>query len=434
MSNDESKNLDKPSTNEDVINDPSRRQFLSSSAQVSGLAGGLLLAPGTALMAATDMHQGHTMKNQSGVKGSMMFDKGHHVADGQVIDVGGLSIPADDEVSYKSFDISVSIIQHEIVPGVKAHFFAFNEQIPGPEFHVEEGDWVKVNFTNKTEAMHTMHWHGLTVPNLMDGVPMVTQDPVHPGQTYVYRFQAKPAGTRWYHCHWGTPLHATHAMHGAFIIHKKKESLKKRFPYSRDYTLCLQAWDLNLLREEMNDLHRGMKQVNQLSALGELDSRTHGFFKSYEAFTDAVENGSYIPPYLNSRNTMKEFKPNFFAINGKSYPATKKLFIKEGEWIRVRFINTNGLGHHMHLHGHDFWWVAQDGNELDRPRKLNTIHVEAGGTYDIMIFGDNPGNWTMHDHNTQHVRNNGVYPGGMLTMLSYEDFESPYTPSVSVEQ
>mgnify|MGYP005655873749 CR=1 FL=1 len=53
--------------------------------------------------------------------------------------------------------------------------FAYNKQVPGPEFHVEEGDWVKVNFKNNTEEMHTIHWHGLVLPYTMDGVPMVTR-------------------------------------------------------------------------------------------------------------------------------------------------------------------------------------------------------------------------------------------------------------------
>lgn len=411
----------------------SRRGFLQAAAVVSG---------GTALTAATGAqaaemqhkgmadgtHAGHAMEKY----GSMMFMENHAMKPGQVIEPPGS--PSPDEVKYKVFDVDVRIIEHEILPGVKTHLFAFNGQVPGPEFHVNEGDWVQVNFTNNTEEMHTIHWHGIILPYTMDGVPMVTQDPVHPGDTFVYRFQAKPAGTHWYHCHWSTPLHAASAMHGAFIIHPKEEKLKKRFPYSRDYTLMLEAWDVDHIREEMNGLLEGMKEVNLLMSQGKLDAATHGFFKDYRAFKHAVESGDYVAPYLLSRSSGVEIKPNFFAINGKSYPATKHLGIKQGEWIRVRFINASGLSHHMHLHGHDFWWVSQDGIDLPEPRKLNTVHVEPGGTYDVMVYGDNPGFWTWHDHKTVHVRNNGIYPGGALTVLRYEDFEPTYVPSVSVDQ
>ncbi len=413
-----------------------RRRFLQNALAVTG---GAALAAGSRItqaaegmdhsMHAMGAHAGHQMDRY----GSMMFMKDHsgHMMGGVIEPPGA---PSDDEVDYKVFDIDVRIVQHEILPGIRLHMFAFNGQVPGPEFHVTEGDWIKVNFTNNTEEMHTIHWHGITLPYTMDGVPMITQDPVHPGQTFVYRFQAKPAGTRWYHCHWSTPLHAATAMHGAFIVHRKEEPLKERFPYTRDYTLMLEAWDIDFAREEMNGLLEGMKEVNLLMSKGLLDYKTHGFFKDYDEFKRAVESGEYVAPYLQSRSSGVQVRQNFFAINGKSYPATKRIGIRQGEWIRVRLINASGLSHHMHLHGHDFWWVAQDGNDLPEPRRLNTIHVEPGGTYDIMIYGDNPGFWTFHDHKTTQARNNGIYPGGMLTVLAYEDFEPTYVPSVSVDQ
>lgn len=417
--------------NDEEIMRVSRRGFLkrAAGAPVLAAAAGAVFSNETLAAGKPMSHaaMGHGKRSY----GSMMFMKGHNMQ-GRITEPPGS--PSDKEVNYKTFDMDVRIVEHEILPGIKAHMFAFNGQVPGPEFHVNEGDWVKVNFTNKTEEMHTIHWHGIVLPYTMDGVPMVTQDPVHPGETFVYRFQAKPAGTRWYHCHWGTPLHAAHGMHGAFIIHKKNDPLKKRFPYKRDYTLMLESWDTNMLRAEMSEILRGMKEVNLLMKQGKLDYMTHGFFKDYDEFKRAVEGGKYIPPYLRSRGNGGEIKQNFFGINGKSYPATKRIGIKQGEWVRVRLVNASGLTHHMHLHGHDFWWVAQDGNDLPEPRKINTIHVEPGGTYDIMIYGDNPGFWTFHDHKTTQATNNGIYPGGMLTVLAYEDFKPSYMPSVSVDQ
>jgi FtsP/CotA-like multicopper oxidase with cupredoxin domain len=426
-----------PGQDEEPVVDSSRRGFLRTAALTGGaLAAGGRIAVGAeraghAGMAHRAMDHG-TMGHGPGRYGSMMFMKGHKTEPGVVIEPPGA--PSDEEVEYREFDMDIRLAEHEILPGVKVHFFAFNGQVPGPEFHVTEGEWIKVNFTNHTEEMHTIHWHGLTVPYTMDGVPMVTQDPVHPGHTFVYRFQAKPGGTRWYHCHWGTPLHAYHAMHGAFVIHKRDDPLKARFPYEREYVLLLEAWDTNFAREEIAGILEGMRQVNILLAQGKLDPITHGFFRSYEEFVDAYRRGEYIPPYLLSRSSGIPFEPNYFGINGKAYPATQRMRIRQGEWIRVRIVSASTLNHHMHLHGHDFWWVAQDGNDLSDPRRLNTLHVQPGGTYDIVIHGDNPGFWTFHDHNTNHVRNNGIYPGGMLMLLEYEDFEPTYTPSVSVDQ
>jgi len=432
MSSNKDKSLTTDDKEQTTVENNKRRNFLRGAMAATGTAAAAVAAPIAAKAKEMNhsLHGGDVMKDAD--YGSMMYMDNHKMVPGNLIEPPGS--PSPNDVKYKVFDIDVRIVKHEILPGIVTHVFAFNGQVPGPEFHVTEDDWVQVNFTNRTEEMHTIHWHGIILPYTMDGVPMVTQDPVHPGDTFVYRFQAKPAGTHWYHCHWSTPLHAASAMHGAFIVHRKKEPLKKRFPYTRDYTLMLEAMDTNFIREEMNGLLEGMKEVNLLMSKGLLDYKTHGFFKDYKEFKQAVDSGEYVAPYLQSRSSGVNIEPNFFMINGKSYPATKRIGIKQGEWIRVRFVNASGISHHMHLHGHDFWWVAQDGNDLAEPRKLNTIHVEPGGTYDVMVYGDNPGFWTWHDHKTVHARNNGIYPGGMLTVMAYEDFEPTYVPSVSTDQ
>ena len=165
------------------------------------------------------------------------------------------------------------------------------------------------------------------------------QDPLHPGQSFVYKFQATSTGTRWYHCHWGTPLHAGAGMHGAFIVHKKNDALKKKFPYSREYVLILESWDLGFIREEINGLMEGMKQLNMIMSQGDFNYKIHGFFKNYKEFKNAVKKKEYLAPYLESRSSGVPIKPNFFGINGKSYPATKRIGIKKDEWIRVRLIS-----------------------------------------------------------------------------------------------
>lgn len=446
MSNESSKIGRATVTEVNEASSVSRRQFLRTTALIAGGAlAGRAVAAGTqhgghdmghgasaAAPAAAPTMDHAAMGHGASDYGSMMFMKDHRMPTGLVIEPPGS--PADHEVDYKVFDIDVRIIQHEILPGVKVHMFAFNGTVPGPGFNVTEGDWIKVNFLNNTEEMHTIHWHGVNVPYTMDGVPMLNQDPVHPGHTFVYRFQAKPAGTHWYHCHWGTPLHMGHGMHGPFIIQRKHEHLKEQYPYTREYTLMLEAWDSNFAREEINGLLEGMKQVNALMDQGRLDPMTHGFFRDYDEFVAAYKSGKYIPPYLQGRSSGIPIKPDFFGINGKAHPATEALRIKPGEWIRVRLINASGESYHLHLHGHDFFWVAQDGHDLPLPQKLNTVHVEPGGTYDIMIHGDNPGYWAFHDHKGSHARNNGIYPGGVVTMLAYEDFEPTYRPAVSVDQ
>jgi FtsP/CotA-like multicopper oxidase with cupredoxin domain len=136
---------------------------------------------------------------------------------------------------------------------------------------------------------------------------------------------------------------------------------------------------------------------------------------------DAVKSG-YIPPYaasLRGKSSAPNF--NYFLINGKSYPMTDELMIRSGENIRVRLIGAGAMPHFMHLHGHDFWHVAQDGSPLSCPLRLNTIPIFPGTTSDIIIQGTNPGMWHFHDHSDLATTNNGIFPGGMMTMLMYED-------------
>ena len=140
-----------------------------------------------------------------------------------------------------------------------------------------------------------------------------------------------------------------------------------------------------------------------------------------EQMLEAMQGG-YIPPYLTNRRAPDELpQPQWFTVNGKSYPDTPYLFIKEGENIRVRLINAGTENHHLHLHGHDFWMVADDGVPIQHPWQRNTVPLSPGKTYDIIIQGKNRGIWTFHDHDTRRVTNNGLYPGGNLLALVYED-------------
>jgi len=321
----------------------------------------------------------------------------------------------------KEFEISINIVQHEIVPGLKIHTLAFNEHVPGPEFRVNQGDQIRVIFRNKTELNHTIHWHGLHVPWRMDGVPYVNQMPVMPGTEFVYEFEAEPYGTHFYHCHWGTLLHMQSGMFGSFIIENADDPIKKKFPYEREYTLVYSAHDTNFVRLELNGMLERMKERMYLMKHGRFDKERFAVFDSKEELQESISKG-YQPPYVVNRRAPSELpQPNWFTVNGKSYPSTPNLYIKEDETIRVRLINAGTEDHFLHLHGHDFWLVCDDGLPIPQPWQMNTVRLSPGKTLDIIIEGTNRGIWTFHDHDTRRVTNNGLYPGGNLLALVYED-------------
>ncbi|NOZ08607.1 MAG: multicopper oxidase domain-containing protein [FCB group bacterium] len=325
------------------------------------------------------------------------------------------------EGGVKEFNLWIEIVEHELAPGMVIHTLAFNGQVPGPEIRVTVGDKVRVKFKNRTDLNHTIHWHGLYVPWRMDGVPYVTQMPVMPGQEFIYEFVAKPGGTHFYHCHWGTLLHMQSGMFGSIIIDDPDDPVKKQFPYNREYTLIYSAHDVNFLRTELNSMLERMKERMYLMKNNRFDKERFALFNSKKELEDAIKNG-YQPPYVTNRRSQADLPdPNWFTVNGKSYPSTPNLFIKKDESIRVRLINAGTEEHFLHLHGHDFWQVADDGVPVPQPWQMNTIRLSPGKTLDIIVEGNNPGIWTFHDHDTRRVTNNGLYPGGNLLALIYED-------------
>jgi uncharacterized membrane protein len=91
------------------------------------------------------------------------------------------------EDGVKAFDLNVSAIRWNILSYARTAAYAFNGQVPGPRIHVTEGDRVRLNVTNNLPEPTTVHWHGLILPNAMDGPSEITQEPIPPGGTYTHR-------------------------------------------------------------------------------------------------------------------------------------------------------------------------------------------------------------------------------------------------------
>src|SRR5207249_3000833 len=95
----------------------------------------------------------------------------------------------------REFTLEAKEVDWDLQPGTTVKAWTFNGQMPGPEIHVTEGDLVRVTLKNSLPVPTTIHWHGVDVPNNMDGVPGMTQDAVPPGGTFTYEFVATNPGT-----------------------------------------------------------------------------------------------------------------------------------------------------------------------------------------------------------------------------------------------
>jgi manganese oxidase len=230
----------------------SRRGFLKgASLGVGGAAlGGLLTACGTSPSAApaADSSPPHDMTampaTQNGGMTADEMDALHEagikafVSGVKTEGLGNQPLQPRVENGIKIFELTIQKIQWEVTPGTKVDAIAYNGQVPGPEIRITEGDTVRVVVKNTlTDQSSAVHFHGVMVPNKMDGVPFVTQPPIKPGQSFTYEFVAKNAGSHMYHAHHNSTRQVGQGLLGAFIIEPKDKAKDPK--YDLEYTMIL---------------------------------------------------------------------------------------------------------------------------------------------------------------------------------------------------
>jgi manganese oxidase len=247
------------------------------------------------------------------------------------------------EDGVKIFEIEASVIRWNILPDVSVEAYAYNRQVPGPRLKLTEGDRVRINFRNRLPESTTVHWHGLIVPNEMDGPAEITQKPIGPGESFTYEFTVGQSGTYFYHSHDHPDRQQALGLYGALLIAPGDPSMELRADV--EYTIQPQEW---LKREWL----------------------------TYPAML--MEGGL----------------PNYFTINGKAYPSTETIRMRVGQTVKLRFIGTNNnFVHPMHVHGGPFQVVAVDGSVLAESARYlaDTINVGPGQRYDVIWQARRPG-------------------------------------------
>lgn len=141
------------------------------------------------------------------------------------------------EGGVKVFELTVDEVEWEVAPGQTEKGRGFNKQIPGPTLRATEGDRVRVVVKNNLTESTAVHWHGIYVPNAMDGVPYVTQDPIKPGATFTYEFTLRNSGSHMYHSHHNSADQVNRGLLGAFIILPKDPAAYPK--YDREFILIM---------------------------------------------------------------------------------------------------------------------------------------------------------------------------------------------------
>ncbi len=314
-----------------------RRQFLAGSA-FAGLAAGLPTRPARSidLAAGASLPPGQPGADYLPVEAPDLPKLPWRIVDGR-----------------KVFHLVAEEVEHEFAPGMKSRCWGYNGRVHGPVIEAVEGDHVRIYVTNRLDVATSVHWHGILLPNGMDGVAGLTQRNIEPGETFLYEFTLRQHGTFMYHSHHDEMTQMAMGMMGMFVVHPRTPPTDAP---ERDFVYLIGTW--------------------------------------------ALEPGSYrVDP-----NEMSDF--NVLTLNGKVFPATSPMVVRTGQRVRIRIGNLSAMDHHpMHIHGHKFAVVATDGGEVPASARHpeTTVLVPTGSTRTVDFVADAPGDWAFHCHMTHHV-------------------------------
>jgi manganese oxidase len=271
-----------------------------------------------------------------------------------VVTLNGWSLPWRMNNGWKEFHLIAEPVRRQLAPGMTAHLWGYNGQSPGPTIEVVEGDKVRIFVTNRLPEHTTIHWHGVILPNGMDGVGGLTQPHIPAGKTFVYEFVPKRSGTHMYHPHADEMVQMAMGMMGMLIIHPRDPRFMR---VDRDFAFLMAAYD--------------------------------------------IEPGSYTPKVA----TMLDF--NLFTWNSRVFPGIDALPVRLGDRVRIRMGNLTMTNHPIHLHGHDVEVAGTDGGWVPKAARWpeTTIDVAIGQMRAMEFVADNPGDWAFHCHKSHHVMN-----------------------------
>lgn len=304
------------------------------------------------------------------------------------------------------------------VDGVYKLLFAINGELPGPPIVVYEGQTIEVSVKNglSNEAF-TIHWHGMIQKNTpwMDGASMVTQCPINPGDTFLYRYKAEPRGTHWYHSHQGTMR--TDGVAGPIIVlpRNKRTDIPE---VEEEFILMIQDWNRNSSSLESHVIqHFNM----------------HLYSNNFNCTTDC-----YKPTHSVDGTNMGVVPFHSGLINGKGhyYPdkgedplipelPLETFNVKPDKYYRFRIINAAMLfSFRFSIDEHTIHVVATDGNDVEA-ESAQSIIMSSGERFDILVKTDgNPRKNYFIRAETIEVKNRHNEPnrpGRVTAILRYED-------------
>lgn len=366
------------------------------------------------------------------------------------------------ELNGSSPDRPDPMTQFDIAPGIRPGLWVFTPKsvgmstenfesvkanpllrAPSPAIRVEQGDKVYITLENTHYMPHTIHLHGVDhafaqdhgmphdesmsehevhghqpapPPQGNDGVAETSEVPPMPARAHTYFIQPRVAGTMFYHCHVQANIHILMGMQGLFVIEENR-------PNNWVQTLNIGAGQVRhpsvAVREKFNreyDLH---------------------YEELYKGLSDVIQ--SRIDPRLIIRDAHRRWDitqadPSYFLLNGRSFPYTMReslIVVGANEKVKLRMLNGGNKTVPVHPHGHKFTITHLDGIEVPPAARLirDVISLNSAERVDVELDTTNdglhsygPGIWLMHDHQEVAQTTAGLYPGGSINAIVYEDY------------
>jgi FtsP/CotA-like multicopper oxidase with cupredoxin domain len=241
-----------------------------------------------------------------------------------------------------SFSLLAEEFSWDIAPGKSIPAWGFNQQVPGPVLRANKGDTLMVHLTNNLMEPTTIHWHGIRLTPSMDGTDDV-QQPVAPGETFVYEFELPDAGTFWYHSHINETVQMERGLYGALIVEDKDDPLM-------DGEQVLVLDDLKLTSS--NDF----------------------------------EKGNFLTRWIERHDGREG---TIALVNGKEQPV---LHISAGQQERWRIVNAASARYFLlHMQGKSFQIIATDGGLIENPLAAQEILLTPGERVDVVVGPFNEG-------------------------------------------
>ena len=271
-----------------------------------------------------------------------------------VATLNGWTLPWRMKDGWKEFHLIAEPVRRQLAPGMTANLWGYNGQSPGPTIECVEGDKVRIFVTNRLPEHTTIHWHGILLPNGMDGVGGLNQPQIPVGKTFVYEFEMKKSGTFMYHPHADEMVQMAMGMMGFFVVHPKNPAFMK---VDRDFVFLINAYD--------------------------------------------IDPGAYTPKVAEMLNF------NLWSWNSRVFPGIDPFVVRKGDRVRIRFGNLTMTNHPIHMHGYDFEVTCTDGGWVPKAARWPevTVDVAVGQMRAFEFVADAPGDWAIHCHKSHHTMN-----------------------------